>query len=240
MQYQKTEKQGKRGMTSMVKHTSIVIMAGGKGERMRPFSDVLPKPLLTYHGKTLVENVIQQFYERGFRKFYFVLCNRGKLISTYLSSLKLDCEMHFVYEDFPMGTIGGLWLLRDELRDDFILCNCDNLGDFDYQQAILFHRTEQAAITMFVKKESHVIPFGLVKTDGKTRVCSVDEKPVLNSFISTGAYVMKASVIRRFLCGKRMDMPALINYITKEEKVCFVEVGDKQWIDMSLNIFNAN
>ena len=206
---------------------------------MRPLTDVLPKPLLMYHGKTLIENVIRQFYEKGFRKFYFILCNQGSMIAAYLSMLNLDCEMHFVQEESPMGTVGGLWLIRNELKGDFVLCNCDNLGDFDYHQAIEKHREERAAITLFVKQERYVIPFGLVKTDGKTRVCCVDEKPVLNSYISTGVHVVQASVIRRFLCGGRMDMPALINQVSAEGMVHFIDIGDAQWIDMSLDAFTS-
>ena len=218
----------------MNQNIPVVIMAGGKGERMRPFSDVLPKPLLLYHGKTLIENVIQQFYSKGFRKFYFVLCNQGLLIANYLSSIKLDCEMHFVYEEVPMGTVGGLWMIRNELKGSFILCNCDNLGDFNYLKAIEFHQMEQASITMFVKKEYYTIPFGLVHTDGNTQVCCVEEKPTLNSYISTGAYVIDSTVIRQFLNGASMDMPVLINQVSSKAKVCFVDIGDAQWIDMSL------
>ena len=219
----------------MLHSIPVVIMAGGRGERMRPFSDILPKPLLAYHGKPLIENVVQQFYEKGFRRFYFVLCNQGPLIAAYLSSINLNCEMLFIHEEFPMGTVGGLWLMRDELEKDFILCNCDNLGDFNYYQAIEFHQTEQAEITMFVKRENYVIPFGLVHTEGKTHVLSVEEKPVFSSYISTGVYVVNSAVVIRFLNGSRMDMPALVNQVSTEGKVCFFDIGDAQWTDMSLS-----
>lgn len=220
-------------------NTPVVIMAGGKGERMRPFSDILPKPLLMYRGNTMIENVIQQFCNKGFRKFYVILCYQGPLIAAYLSSINLNCEISYVYEELPLGTVGGLWLLRDELEGDFILCNCDNLGDFDYLQAITFHQANQAAITLFVKQESYVIPFGLVHTDGETSVCRVEEKPVLNSYISTGIYVADFNVIRQFLDGTSMDMPTLVNQVLEKQKVCFFDIGDARWVDMSLGSYNT-
>lgn len=220
----------------MIHDVPVVIMAGGKGERMRPFTNFLPKPLLMYRGKTMIENVILQFYEKGFRKFFIMLCNYGPLIATYLSTIKLEFEVNCIYEQSPMGTAGGLWLLRDKLKGDFILCNCDNLGDFNYWQAIAFHRTEQAAITMFVKKERYTIPFGLVHTDGEKCVRRIDEKPISDCYISTGIYVVDSAVIRYFLDGTRKDMPALVNQVLTEQKVCFFDIGDMLWADMSLGI----
>ena len=164
-------------LNNLPSNTPVVIMAGGKGTRMRPYTNVIPKPLLVYGSDTLIGNVINLFAENGFRKFYIVLCHRKELIAAYLQSLNLPVDIRYIYEETPLGTAGGLKLLENDLDVDFILCNCDNLGKFDYPSLLKQHTECGADITILVKKHTHTIPFGIIKGSDTGEVYSIIEKP---------------------------------------------------------------
>ena len=214
----------------------IVIMAGGIGSRMRPFSDVLPKPLLLFDGKTMIENVINNFSKLGFRIFYFVLYFKSELIKAYIDSLSLPIEIYYVYESEPLGTAGGLYYLKGMINSNFILCNCDNFGAFDYLQGIDSHIAADADITIFVKRQRHEIPFGIIHINEDKIVSKIDEKPSLDFYASTGVHIINERVLQTLSENTVIDMPKVINTVAKNGKVITYDVGDSIWIDMSITL----
>lgn len=221
-------------VTNPLSNAPVVIMAGGKGVRMRPYTNVIPKPLLICGSDTMIENVINLFAEYGFRRFYFVLCHRKELITAYLQSLDLPFDMQYIYEETPLGTAGGLKLLENELDGDFILCNCDNLGKFDYASLLKQHAECRADITILVKKHTHTIPFGIVRGSDTGKVYSIIEKPDVSFFISTGIHIVNPAVLSLIKQGTRLDMPELINTASEKMNVRMVDIGNAEWIDMSV------
>lgn len=215
-------------------NTPVVIMAGGYGNRLQPYTHILPKPLLIYKEETMLENVIHLFAKHGFKKFYIVLYYKKELIVTYLDNLALPYDIHYVYETTPMGTVGGLKLLEQELDSDFVLCNCDNFGDFDYNTLIRQHMEESSDLTILVKKHTHTIPFGIVDGDGCNIVLGIREKPSISFFISTGIHIVNPRVFSFIRDGECLDMPSFINSAAKQLKLRMEDIGDSPWVDMSL------
>lgn len=212
----------------------VVIMAGGKGTRMRPYSDILPKPLLGFHGKTMIENVIDNYYQVGFRKFYLVLCYKAELIKLYIESINLPIDVNYIYEKTPLGTVGGLQYLKGIIKTDFILCNCDNLGEFDYEKGFQTHLSAHADITIFAKKQHYRIPFGIIQSDNEGVVSGINEKPYYDFWASTGVHIVNCRALELIKCDEAIDMPELINKITMNGKVVISDVGDAIWTDMSI------
>lgn len=212
----------------------VVIMAGGLGTRMKPSSDILPKPLLLYKDKTMIENVIDLFCQKGYNCFYIVLYHKKDLIKSYIDSLDYDCEIHYVEETMSCGTAGGLSLLSDEISDDFILCNCDNLGYFDYEAIYELHKKEENDITIATQNIDFTIPFGVINAS-KNKVLSILEKPINPLCISTGIHILNKRVLNYIEKNEKLDMPILINrVIANSNKVGNYNINLQQWIDMSI------
>ena len=217
-----------------LKQIPVVIMAGGKGLRMRPYSEILPKPLLVYRGKTMVEQVIDNYLNVGFCRFFLILCYKGDLIQTYLESLELPAEIHFVHEQTPLGTAGGLYLIRKSVDTSILVCNCDNLGLFDYQHGFQTHYDSNADITVFVKPQHYMIPFGVIMSDVNQKVFAIEEKPFYDFHASTGIHIIRPEVLDALDGNIVLDMPELLTRTAKNGTVIAENVGSAEWIDMSL------
>lgn len=211
----------------------VVIMAGGQGKRMRPYTDILPKPLLGYDNKTMLETVIDNYYQMGVRVFYLLLCYKADLIKSYVENLQLPIEVHYVYETNPLGTAGGLALLKGVIHSDFLMCNCDNLGKFDYMKGFERHQKLHADITIFVKEQHHTIPFGIIQHNDNI-VTGIVEKPQHVFLASTGIHIVNYHVLEMIEDDISIDMPDIINDLSQKGKVVLVDVGDDAWIDMSI------
>ena len=219
--------------------TPVVIMAGGQGTRMEPFTRFLPKPLLIYKEKTLIENIIDLFSKSGFSIFYILLYYKKELIKAYLDSLSLPYEIHYVEEPFPMGTVGGVQLLEKELTADFLLCNCDNLGHFPYEELLREHKMSKADLTILAKPCTYTIPFGLILSDETNVVHGIREKPTSDYLISTGIHIVSPRFVSFIGDNSYLDMPDAINMAAEKLFLRVANVGDADWMDMSLGFNNT-
>ncbi len=212
----------------------VVIMAGGKGTRMQPYSGILPKPLLLFENQPIIEKCIRNLINYGFSRFYLLLHEHSELIRTYLSAIPLPCEIYYIVEPQPLGTVGGIGLLAGQLKGDFVLCNCDNLGLFSYAEAIEAHKKWGADITILVKKQSIQVPFGVILNDGAYTVQKIAEKPIHTVQVSTGIHIVNSRIFSLLQPISYRNMPDLINQTASSGSVAFWDVGDGTWIDMSL------
>lgn len=222
-------------MKDVLSTIPVIIFAGGLGTRMQPYSSVLPKPLLLYNGKTMIENIISLYVDKGFHDFYIILGHNSELIKSYLESKSLPCNVVFVSEREPLGTIGGLKLIENELDNSFIVCNCDNYGDFDYISLIEYFDSSKADILIPIRSIVHTIPFGIINCDSNMNVCGINEKPQTKIMISTGIHILKRNVLDLISKGERIDMPQLINRASNSYVVKCVDVSSYKWIDMSIS-----
>lgn len=212
---------GDRSRTSPVTTHSnpVVIMAGGKGLRLDPFTKILPKPLIPIGEKTVIELIMEKYYKYGFCRFKYTLNYKKEYIKIFLRENDFKTyEIGWVEEKESMGTVGSLSLLRDQLKETFFVTNCDSLLDADFGQILNWHKQYDAAITIVGCHNEVKIPFGVLEiSDGKLK--NMTEKPVHDIIINTGVYVMEPRVLSYIPDGKAMDITELIGLVAKKEKI---------------------
>ncbi len=152
------------------KPNKVVIMAGGKGTRLDPFTRVLPKPLIPIGEKTVIEIIMEKFYKYGFDKFVYTLNYRKEYIKLYLQENKFPYDIDWVEEPDFLGTAGSLALLKDKIDDIFFVINCDSILDYNYEKLLKWHRKNSASITIIGCHNEIKIPFGVLELSNGTLI----------------------------------------------------------------------
>ncbi len=211
----------------------VVIMAGGRGTRLAPFTQVLPKPLIPVGEKTMVEHIIDNFRAFGVKKFYLTINYKGELLEAYFNGIKKDYNVEFVRENEYLGTAGSLRLLKGKLEGDFVVSNCDILINADFYEVIEFHRRVESYFTSITAIQNYRIPYGVVKTTHGGSIDSIVEKPEYTFQINTGVYVLNSRVLEFIPENEPFDMPELINVLLKNKKgVHAYPVSEGDYIDI--------
>lgn len=188
------------GTKSRLKKSSlnlpVVIMAGGKGTRLAPLTNVYPKPLIPVGAKTIVETIMDKFVMYGCHDFHISVNYKADSIKNYFDFIS-NPEYHISYfqEDKPMGTAGSLRLLRDKINSTFFVSNCDILIEEDYASILDYHRTNRNELTVVAAVKTIPIPYGTIITGENGLLESIEEKPTLSFKINTGLYVLEPSLL---------------------------------------------
>lgn len=196
----------------------VVIMAGGKGSRLDPFTRILPKPLIPLGNKPVIEIIMERFYQYGFNKFIYTLNYKKAYLKLFLQENSFPYTIDLVEEDDFLGTAGGLSLLKEKVQDTFYVTNCDSILQIDFEKTITWHKEHKAAITIIGCHNEVKIPFGVLELS-HGRLEKILEKPVHDIIINTGVYLMEPRVLAYIPSGRPMDMDELINRVAKEEKI---------------------
>lgn len=208
----------------------IVIMAGGKGTRLDPFTKVLPKPLIPIGNRPIIEIIMERFFRFGFHKFTYTLNYKKEYLKLFLKENRFPYSIDWVEEEDFMGTAGGLSLLARKVKRTFFVTNCDSLLDVDFEKVLDWHREQRAAITVIGCHSEVKIPFGVLDiSDG--RLESISEKPVHDIIINTGVYVMEPRIFSYIPRKTRMDMNELIANVMEKEKVSVYPIYGG-WLDI--------
>lgn len=210
----------------------VVIMAGGKGQRLKPFTDILPKPLIPLGEKTITERIIMQFQKYGCKLFYMIVNYKKNFIKAYFSDNEMKYDIQFVEEEKFLGTAGGLKLLQGKVTGDFFVSNCDILIDADYEEILKEHVRKGCTITLVCAHKKYQMPYGTVEGDAQGFVCSMQEKPELTYNINTGLYVVNEKFLEKIPQDTFVDMTELIgDCIKNKEKVGIYLIEEEQWLD---------
>ncbi len=213
------------------RHTNpVVIMAGGKGTRMDPFTRILPKPLIPIGDKPVIELIMEKFNECGFSKFIYTLNYKKEYLKLYLKENRFQYDIEWVEEDDFLGTAGGLSLLKNKIAETFFLTNCDSLLSADFEDILKWHYEHKAAMTIVGCHNEVNIPFGVLQLSNG-RVDRILEKPVHHVIINTGVYVMEPDVLSLIPDEKHMNMNELIDTLAKEGKIAVYPIYDG-WLDV--------
>lgn len=208
----------------------VVIMAGGKGARLDPFTKILPKPLIPFGDKPIIEKIMDNFNQYGFTYFILTLNYKKEIIKMYLKENKSPYNVEWVEEDKYLGTAGSLSLLKGKLRETFFLCNCDVLLENDIKNILIWHKGEKALITLIGCHKEMVLPYGTLEvTDGYLK--SIKEKPIFDLIINTGVYIMEPEVLNYIETGEYIDMNNLLERINKKSKISVYPISDG-WFDL--------
>ena len=193
----------------------VVIMAGGKGERLDPFTKILPKPLIPFGNKPLIEKIMDNFNRGGFVNFLLTLNYKKELIKMYLRENYFPYSIEWVEEVDYLGTAGGLKLLRDKFKDTFFVCNCDIILEADFGDILLWHKGEKAALTLIGCHKEMTIPYGTLELNNGL-LKKINEKPAFDLVINTGVYVIEPKVISLIESGMKIDMNELIEKVLEK------------------------
>lgn len=211
----------------------LVIMAGGKGIRLHPFTKILPKPLLPIDNKTVIETILDRFNQAGIRDFYLTVHYKGHVIKSYLDNVGLEYTVDYIWEDDYWGTAGSLCLLPKEMPSTFIVSNCDIVVEADYEEMLAYHNRNNNSMTIVGARKSHVIPYGVIKCSSSSLVSGIEEKPCSRCIVNTGLYILEREVIDNIPERKRFDMTHLIDrLINKGDKVKVYLVDEERFIDV--------
>lgn len=211
----------------------VVIMAGGFGTRLEPFTRVLPKPLVPVGEKTLLEIIMEKFYQYGISEFWLSVNYKAYIIKSYLSELNLPYQINYIQEDKPLGTAGSLYLLKEKIKSEsFILTNCDTILDIDYFSLLDTHNKQKNDITMVVSAQEFKIPYGICEiSDGE--VVDIKEKPSIKNLVNTGVYVINTNIIKLIPDNQFFNATDLIIKAKQNGKtVKIYPVSGDSWIDV--------
>lgn len=211
----------------------LVIMAGGKGTRLKPYTDILPKPLIPVGDKTITEHIMDRFAEYDCRQVTMIVNYKKDFIKAYYTDSEEPRNIVFVEEDTYLGTGGGLGLLRDKVQGTFFMSNCDILVDADYADILDHHRQSGNMITMVCAEKRFEIPYGTVQLDEDGQVTRLKEKPRFNYYVNTGFYVIEPSFLRRIPGDTFIHITDVIDKcIAAGERVGSYLISDDAWMDM--------
>ena len=211
----------------------VVIMAGGKGTRMEPFSRIFPKPLIPIGEKTVIEIIIDEFKQQGIYEYYISLNYKGEMIKSYFDNIEKDYKIHYVWEKDFLGTVGSVKLLEKKIRGPFIVSNCDVIVNADLREAMEMHNEQSADVTVLSSIQHYKIPYGVVETGKAGRVKDIIEKPEYSFMVNTGVYILNSDILKFIPANTQFDMTDLLKTLIKKRgKVITYLVNEKDYIDI--------
>ncbi len=211
----------------------VVIMAGGKGTRLEPYTRILPKPLIPIGELPIIEHIMQQFVKYGCNEFHIIVNHKKQLIKSYFAENERRYDVHWYDEEKPLGTGGGLSMLNGKINGTFFLTNCDILLQSDYEDILSFHRKYNNTITMVCAYKNIVIPYGVIDTGTNGEILAMREKPELAFQTNTGMYLVESDVLSDIKVGVPVGFPDIIE--VQKQKGCRVAaypVSENDWLDM--------
>lgn len=210
-----------------------VIMAGGKGTRLRPLTNVIPKPLVPVGDRPILEHIIDWFDQYGVTDLFISVGYKADMIRQYVAdNVTADVDIKFVEEDQPMGSIGSLSLMREQLKETIVVSNCDILVDNSLADIVDSHREKGNAMTLVSSIKSYDIPYGVVNVDEDGQFIEMDEKPTKSFWVNTGVYVIDEQIYTLVEEGK-MNMDALIDRArSSDHRVGAFPVTEGAWMDV--------
>jgi len=212
---------------------SVVIMAGGKGTRMEPFTKVLPKPLIPINEKPIIEHIIERFTDKGCSDFHLTVNYKGKILKAYFEELKPDYSVSFVDENKPLGTAGSLQYLKGKFDKPFFVTNCDIIIKADYVNLYEFHQKGGYDITLVASAKEYIIPYGTCELNGDGHLSHINEKPKYDFLINTGLYILSPDVLKLIPENKFYHITHLIEDAKNiGKKVGVFPIDDDAWIDV--------
>ena len=211
-----------------------VILAGGKGTRLRPYSTVVPKPLMPIGDKPILEIIIRQLKAKGFEEVIIMVGHLGELIMAFFGDgSKYGLDINYSKEEQPLGTVGGLGLIRDALDEDFLVINGDTLTTLNFADFVAAHKKNGAMATIALNRRQIHIDFGVVEVDDRDNcVKNYNEKPTLERFVSMGVNAFHPEVLELIEPGKYLDFPQLIQILIDQGKKVEGYIFDGYWLDI--------
>ncbi len=211
----------------------IIIMAGGKGARLEPFTKILPKPLIPVKGKAIILRIIEKFIKYGFKRIFLSVNYKSQILKAYFSEIKLKEKINFIYENKPLGSIGAISKIKKKFKRPIVITNCDVIFNFDFNEMIKFHKIKDNYLTLAVSKMEYKIEHGTCKIDKDRNLINILEKPTVNYLINTGFYVLSPKILKLIPNDKFFDVIDLIKLLKSNNlKIGTYNISSKSWHDV--------
>lgn len=212
----------------------VVIMAGGQGARLKPLTNVLPKPLIPIGDQTILEDIMDRFTDCGCHDFYISVNYKAEVIKQYFQNLQNPAyNIAYFQEDKPLGTAGSLHLLKNKINSTFFVSNCDIIIDEDYDEILDYHRKNGNEITVVAALKNYAIPYGTLETGSSGRLESIQEKPDVTFKINTGMYILESHLITEIPENEFYHITYLIDKLVREDrKVGVFPINEGSWTDI--------
>ena len=214
----------------------VVLMVGGLGTRLWPLTQECPKPLLKVGGKPILETIINNFVQYGFKRFYLSVNYKASMIEEYFGDgSSFGVEIRYIRENKRMGTAGALGLISEIPSEPILVMNGDLLTKVNFQHLMDFHREHQSAATMCVREYDYQIPYGVVKVE-KQKLLEIMEKPIQHYFVNAGIYILEPDVLELIPKGEYLDMPSFFNKLIELKHETSVFPIREYWIDIGQKV----
>ena len=212
---------------------NVIIMAGGKGTRLYPYTKVLPKPLIPIGDIPIIERIINKFYENNIKTYYVTVNYMKNMIKAYFNDQVFPYEVNFVEENTPLGTAGSISLIQQSFKDVVFVTNCDILIDLDYGKLYDYHKNSKNDITVVAALKNTKIPYGVLNIDEDGNVKSMEEKPVVSHYINSGLYAVNPEMLKKIPKNTFYNMPDLVQDVMNQGgKVGILPVNAESFLDM--------
>jgi dTDP-glucose pyrophosphorylase len=215
-------------------HVPVVIMAGGKGARLKPITNIIPKPLIPIGDKPIIELITDSFVKVGVTEFFVSVNYKKEMIKRYYDELPdKSYQMHYFTEDEPLGTAGSLFLLKEKLKETFFVTNCDILIKQDYAEILDYHYQHKNELTLVAALKHYSIPYGTVKTGEGGSLKSFREKPDMQFLVNAGMYILEPHLLNEIPENSFFHITDLIDTIKRRGgNVGVFPVSEGAWMDI--------
>lgn len=212
----------------------VVIMAGGEGKRLRPLTNIIPKPLIPVSNKTIIEEIMDNFVKVDCCRFYISVNYMAEKIKEYFAKVdNSNYIIDYIKEEKPLGTAGSLFLLKNKLQETFFVTNCDVLIDVNYSDLISFHKSNGNTATMVSIVKTIEIPYGTIETSGNGALEELIEKPIKLYQINSGLYILEPEVFNYIQDNEFLHITTLLLRLKENnKKVGVFPLSEKAYIDM--------
>lgn len=209
-----------------------VILAGGLGTRLRPFTQIIPKPLLPVGDRSVLEIQIAQLKRHGVDEVIFATNYKSDLLVSYFGDgSRFGVKLTYSLEKKKLGTCGPLSLLKEKLKDSFVVMNGDILTNLDFRKAYDFHQAKKGVLTVVSKDVIFPLSYGNLISEGD-QIVNIQEKPNIRVEISTGIYIMSSKIFEYIPYNQQFGMDELIQSLVDKHVPVYRYKTDKYWLDI--------
>lgn len=211
----------------------VVIMAGGKGTRLLPFTQIIPKPLIPIGDKSMIEVIMQEYSKYEIKDFNISVNYKASMIKAYFEDISHNYNIKYINEDRPLGTAGALKFVSNEFDKPFFVANCDIIIKANYAEIYDFHIKGKYDITLVASMQHYAIPYGVCKISKGGELIKIEEKPEFDFLVNTGMYILNPDVLKIIPKNKIYHITNLIDDTKKRGgKIGVFPVSEKSWIDI--------
>lgn len=212
---------------------AVIVMAGGKGTRLYPYTKILPKPLIPVGDIPILERILNRFCEYGVKEFYLTVNYKKEMIKSYFMEGPRPYQIRYVEEAKPLGTAGSIRLIEEQFCEPVIITNCDTLIEADYGKIMEYHDMSENDMTIVASLKNTVIQYGVLHTKEYGIVTSLEEKPQLSYFINTGMYIVNPEFLEWIPKDRVFHMTELAEIMIESNKrVGIYPINENSFLDM--------